>query len=196
MSHTRSSDPASSLAPPDADLLDVVGRHLRAGETHYPVRPGMTELREAIDARLAVHGTSVRGPGAVLVCAGAGEAVFVTLLGLGLVPGGTLWGRLGPRHDALLAWTGVSITDEDPGGSIPFVRDLGSTLFGDERLGVRPDELLIGDLRSLPIAPFDVGFVAGPPKLVAAVTKWKQASSICAPSPSQRAALTALGIGV
>lgn len=176
--------------------MSVVGRHLHDGETHYPVRPGMTELREAIDARLAVHGTSVRGPGAVLVCASAGEAAFVTLLGLDLVPGGTLWGELGSRHDALLAWTGVSVTDRDPGGSVPFVRDVGSALFGDERLGVRPDELLIGDLESLPIAPFDIGFVAGPPQLVASITKWKQASSICAPSPSQRAALTALGVGV
>ena len=42
--------------------------------------------------------------------------------------------------------------------------------------------------------PFRLGFVAAPPEVLANITKWKQASSICSPAPSQRAALRALGV--
>ena len=195
MSAYATLDVASKIAPPDEKILATLERYLLDGETHYPVRPGMTELREAIDARLAEVGTGVRGPGAVLVCASAGEAAFVTVLALADLAGGTLWAQLGERHDALVAWTGVNVVADDPGGDALLVRDLGSDLFGEARIGVRPDEIVVGDLDGLGLAPFSVGFVAGPPDVVAAITKWKQASSICAPSPSQRAALSALGIG-
>lgn len=191
----RSDRGGGELSPPDPQLLDTIERYLLDGETHYPVRPGMTELREAVDERLSVLGAMTRGPGSVLICASAGEALFVTILGLGHFGGGTLWGTIGDVHEPLLQWTGVTVVKEDPGGDEPYVRDLGSRLFSDERIGVRPDELIIGDLGGLEMAPFNLGFVAGPPALVATITKWKQASSICAPSPPQRAALTALGVG-
>ena len=54
---------------------------------------------------------------------------------------------------------------------------------------------MIGSLDGLSaMRPFRLGFVAAPPETLNGITKWKQASSICSPAPSQRAALWALGV--
>ena len=73
---------------------------------------------------------------------------------------------------------------------------LGDTLFGEEVTGLKfpPSTILLGSLSSLlGKHGFDLGFVSADTSVLKGITGWKQASSICAPSPSQRAALWALG---
>ena len=226
----------------DPGLLESLRHHLLAGETHYPARPGMPELRERIGARLPAIGYTSRDAAGVLVTASEGESLLVTLLGLGMVPGGFLVARSGGRHQSLMNWLGVdsgpdagsgtvagtaryrevdspsesgsAASEEESGdGSAPTIDATGGLLFRGyspaEQLSAEhapdplppdaprnpPDTIVIGDLSSLGgLGPFRLGFVAADPEVVQQITKWKQASSICSPGPSQRAALWALGV--
>ena len=218
----------------DPGLLESLRHHLLAGETHYPARPGMPELRERIGARLPAIGYTSRDGAGVLVTASEGESLLVTLLGLGMVPGGFLVARNGSRHQSLIDWLGVD-SGPDAGTGIvaaryrevdspsesgsaaseesPMIDATGGLLFRGyspaEQLSAEhapdplppdapqnpPDTIVIGDLSGLSgLGPFRLGFVAADPEVLQQITKWKQASSICSPGPSQRAALWALGV--
>ena len=90
--------------------------------------------------------------------------------------------------------------------SVPRIHAIGDRLFrsdarrhSDDALANVDDALanviVIGSLDGLEaMQPFRLGFVAAPPKTLAGITRWKQASSICSRAPSQRAALLALGV--
>jgi len=177
---------------PVRGLLDSLRHNLLGGETHYPARPGMTELRALVAARLEAQGLPERGVGSVLITASEGEALFVCLLGLGAFPDGSVAGSISAEHQPLLDWTGVRVSDSE---ATPRVITIGDRLFRDVDVSVDPADVIIGSLDGLDgMNPFTLGFVAGEPETVAKITKWKQASSICAPGPSQRAALWALGV--
>jgi hypothetical protein len=152
-----------------------------------------------------------RSAAGVLITASEGEALFVTLLALGVFPGGSLTGPREGRHRVLLDWMEISVKPgaegvgdgllyHDPQSHVT-IRVLADALFKDVDptddpavLG-DPDDVLIGTLDTVEgMTPFTLGFVAAAPEMVARITKWKQASSICAPGPSQRAALWALGV--
>ena len=73
----------------------------------------------------------------------------------------------------------------------------GDRLFGGqgESAAAPADAIVIGSLHGLDgMHPFSLGFVAAPVAVRPRIAKWKQASSICSPAPSQRAALWALGV--
>ncbi len=207
---------------PSAELLDSLRHHLLAGETHYPDRPGMVELRRQVGAALPGIGFPQRDPDGVLITASEGESLFVTLLGLGAGKGTSFAGRAPGRHQALFDWLGLARAESDAAASLhyrdttgkgetepqagghldhsmPCVRAVGDSLFGS-RGWTPPDDvsdnvIVIGSLDGLDgMHPFRLGFVAAEPGTLAGITKWKQASSICSPAPSQRAALWALGI--
>ena len=211
--------PAAPLPRPAAELLASLRHHLLGGETHYPDRPGMAELRRRVGAALPGAGYPERGPDGVLITAGEGESLFVTLLGLGTPPEIRLYGLGGHRHDSLLQWMGVCAVEpgsrDGDSATDPEIHLIGDRLFGVA--GVRQDAaehavpndarpipgaraaladtIVIGTLDGLAdMRPFRLGFVAAPPEVLANITKWKQASSICSPAPSQRAALRALGV--
>ncbi len=182
--------------PPAPELLESLRHHLLAGETHYPDRPGMVELRRLVGAALPGAGYPARGPDGVLITASEGESLFVTLLGLGVGKGDSFPGRLPDRHSRLIDWIGIVRAEPDAAGRI---HAIGDRLFrSNDR--EHPDDALadviaIGSLDGLKaMRPFRLGFVAAPPETLARITKWKQASSICSPAPSQRAALWALGV--
>ena len=193
----------SGAPVPTPALLDSLRHHLLAGETHYPDRPGMLELRRLVGLALPSIGYPERGPDGVLITAGEGESLFVTLLALGLdVEVRVLGGRLN-RHDALLAWMGIG-TDEPRADSAaaPRVDAIGDRLFrADDPHGLpappsagHESGIVIGSLDGLgAMRPFRLGFVAAAPETLSGITRWKQASSICSPAPSQRAALWVLG---
>ena len=225
---TADPTPAPGGTPFDPALLESLRHHLLAGETHYPERPGMSDLRERIGARLPAIGYTARKANGVLVTASEGESLLVTLLGLGLVPGGLLLAERGGRHQPLLDWLGVdcapdprteaaagatryrevgSLAGPAPapshGGSGSMIEATGGLLFEDhpsetarkEASNEDRDPIVIGDLSGLRrLGPFRLGFVAADPDMLTKITKWKQASSICSPAPSQRAALWALGV--
>jgi len=76
----------------------------------------------------------------------------------------------------------------------PNVVVIGDALFSDPPPRLDPRDIIVGSFRALDgMSSFSLGFVAAEPEIVKRVTTWKQASSICAPSPPQRAALWALG---
>ena len=211
--------PAAPLPRPSAELLASLRHHLLGGETHYPDRPGMAELRRRIGAALPAAGYPERGPDGVLITAGEGESLFVTLLGLGTPPEIRLYGPGGHRHDSLLKWMGVRAAEpgsrDGDNATDPEIHLIGDRLFGPAPAAaihpgaagppaptaptpatpVPPAPIVIGSLDGLSgMHPFRLGFVAAPPEVLAGITKWKQASSICSPAPSQRAALWALGV--
>ena len=220
--HSR---PAAPLPRPSPALLASLRHHLLGGETHYPDRPGMGELRRRVGAALPAAGYPERGPDGVLITAGEGESLFVTLLGLGTPPEMRLYGPGGHRHDRLLNWMGVRAVEPgsrdgesatgpeihligdrlfraagagDPLEAPVSSSDPGSTRDAEARSNAHAasdDPIVIGSLDGLAdMGPFRLGFVAAPPEVLANITKWKQASSICSPAPSQRAALRALGV--
>lgn len=185
---------AGAAAVPAPELLDSLRHHLLAGETHYPDRPGMAELRRLVGNALPSVGYPARGPDGVLITAGEGESLFVTLLGVGLDAEVRF---LGDAHDhgRLRRWMNA----RGKGGAS--VHALGDRLFAAGTVPVdQPDNLgehiiVIGSLDGLvAMHPFRLGFVAAAPETLNGITKWKQASSICSPAPSQRAALWALGV--
>ena len=199
---------------PSASLLNSLRHHLLAGETHYPDRPGMVELRRLVGAALPGIGYPEREPDGVLITASEGEALFVTLLGVGPASVARVTGGAPGRHRRLFDWMGPAAAD--PADSpVPVVHIVGDRLFASasgraDRSGTQPraavephappggtldQVIVIGSLDGLSaMRPFRLGFVAAPPKTLARITKWKQASSICSPAPSQRAALWALGV--
>jgi len=192
-------------AGPEPGLVESLRHHLHAGETHYPVRPGMTELRERVSGRLTELGLPDRGVEGVLITASEGEALFVALLGLGVFPGGSLTGPVGSRHQALMDWMEIPVdpdpesTDDglsfhDPASGVT-IRVVGAAPFEPGHAGpiAEEDDVVVGQLEVDQMAPFTLGFAAAEPEQIKRITKWKQASSICAPGPSQRAALWALG---
>ena len=204
-------DPAHAAAPlphpaaPHPALLASLRHHLLGGETHYPDRPGMADLRRRVGAALPGAGYPERGPDGVLITAGEGESLFVTLLGLGTPPEICLYGPGARRHGNLLKWMGVRAIEpgsrEGDSGSDPEIHLIGDRLFGAAVVAegldshAAHDTIVIGTLDGLAdMRPFRLGFVAAPPEVLANITKWKQASSICSPAPSQRAALRALGV--
>ena len=228
---------------PSEGLLASLRHHLLAGETHYPDRPGMADLRRRVGEALPDVGFPAREPDGVLITQGEGESLFATLLGLGGGEGATIMGEVGGRHQRLLDWMRVRVIE--PGGhaasgvepafhlveyearaSIPAngnasdtraltqVHAIGDRLFSGARdprssaanpvdnprapapesLGAMADAIVIGSLDGLAaMHPFSLGFVAAPVAVRPRIAKWKQASSICSPAPSQRAALWALG---
>ena len=250
---------ASLRAParpgPSEGLLAGLRHHLLAGETHYPDRPGMGELRRRVGAALPRAGFPAREPDGVLITQGEGESLFATILGLGGGEGAAIVGRAGGRHQRLLDWMRVRVIEPGtdaaseaeaafhlieheagagaPGNETPSetaglvqVHAIDDRLFGgpDDEAGLpssggetgdgppsggeaggRPpsaassavpaDAIVIGTLDGLEgMHPFSLGFVAAPVAVRPRIAKWKQASSICSPAPSQRAALWALGV--
>tara|TARA_B110001454_G_scaffold217330_1_gene242418 strand:+ start:654 stop:1382 length:729 start_codon:yes stop_codon:yes gene_type:complete len=198
------------------DLVENLASHLGKGETHYPDRPGMLELRKCIGRELGSYLDDPRDQNEVLVTASEGEAVFVTMLGLDLVPEGGVVTQKGLRHQALFDWMDirvygpedtsipVSYWELDSGSGEEWFRGntgtkicaLGDALYGErsEILKLASDTIIVGSLSSLlGVHGFDLGFVSAESSLLKRVTSWKQASSICAPSPSQRVALWTLG---
>jgi len=197
-------------------LVDSLSYHLGRGETHYPDRPGMSALRNMVGREVGKYLDGSRDGNQVLITASEGEAVFVTMLGLDLVPGGRIAGETGLHHQRLFDWLGIDVCDAED-GSIPIayrelrrganmesssgrfdteICTLGDTLYGEEVAGLKfsPNTILLGSLSSLlGKHGFDLGFVSADTSVLKGITGWKQASSICAPSPSQRAALWALG---
>ena len=211
--------PDDPLPCPSPELLASLRLHLLTGETHYPDRPGMAELRRRVGAALPAAGYPERGPDGVLITAGEGESLFVTLLGLGTPPEIRLYAPGGHRHHSLLKWMGVRAVEpgsrDGDSATDPEIHLIGDRLFRaagvtegldahaahddarpipDARAALA-DTIVIGTLDGLAdMRPFRLGFVAAPPEVLANITKWKQASSICSPAPSQRAALRALGV--
>lgn len=200
---------------PSPDLLDSLRHHLLAGETHYPDRPGMVELRRLVGLALPTIGYPARDPDGVLITAGEGESLFVTLLALGRGTEVRFPDGRSDRHDALLAWMGIGGTDPHAAGPAPAPRVdiVGDRLFRPDDghhagtpLPASPETVahgpagppapvVVGSLHGLDaMRPFRLGFVAAAPEILSGITKWKQASSICSPGPSQRAALWALGV--
>ena len=198
------------------NLVENLACHLGKGETHYPDRPGMLELRKCIGIELGSYLDSPRDQNEVLVTASEGEAVFVTMLGLDLVPESGVVAQKGLRHQALFDWMGIRVCgpedinisasywELDSGAGKECFRGdtgtnicaLGDALYGErsEVLKLPSDTIIVGSLSSLLGAHgFDLGFVSAEASLLKRVTSWKQASSICAPSPSQRVALWTLG---
>lgn len=244
--------PAFRRSGPSEGLLAGLRHHLLAGETHYPDRPGMGELRRRVGEALPAAGFPAREPDGVLITQGEGESLFATILGLGGGEEATIVGKPGGRHQRLLDWMRVRVMEpgsdagsegeaafhlieyeagavipangnpsRDPG--IPQVHAVGGRLFaaddptdpsaspttrgnpsssGDPGAGDAgepdpdlADAIVIGSLDGLEgMHPFRLGFVAAPVDVRPRIAKWKQASSICSPAPSQRAALWALGV--
>ena len=225
--------PAPTRSGPSEGLLAGLRHHLLAGETHYPDRPGMGELRRRVGAALPRVGFPAREPDGVLITQGEGESLFATILGLGSGEGATIVARVGGRHQRLLDWMRVRVVEPgsgaasgaeaafhlieyEAGATIPAngkasttpaltqVHAIGDRLFaGDndepssaaEAAGALSDAIVIGSLDGLDgMHPFSLGFVATSTAMRPRIAKWKQASSICSPAPSQRAALWALGV--
>ena len=87
-----------------------------------------------------------------------------------------------------------SFGDSDDASS-PSVAPDAATSSAAESANAHSDAIVIGSLDGLEgMQPFSLGFVAAPLDVRPRIAKWKQASSICSPAPSQRAALWALGV--
>ena len=168
---------ASGGGRPEPGLIESLRHHLHAGETHYPVRPGMIELRERIAARLINLGLPDHGAEGVLITASEGEALFVTLLALEVFPGGSLRGTGESRHSALLDWLEISVQPDsdatehelryhDPRSNVT-IQVLGDALFKEAPSLGDPDDILLGTLDAVHgMAPFTLGFVAATPETV------------------------------
>ena len=195
--NTQDSPATAPATPtPAPELLGSLRHHLLAGETHYPDRPGMAELRRLVGDALPSVGYPARGPDGVLITASEGESLFVTLLGVGLDAEVRFLGGA-DEHRPLRRWMNPR------GAEGTTVHAIGDRLFAVDAppvdRGHADDDLanviVIGSLDGLhAMRPFRLGFVAAPPETLKGVTRWKQASSICSPAPSQRAALWALGV--
>lgn len=208
--------------PVPQGLAAYLRRHLSAGDTHYTTRPGIVELRRAIGLEIGrCGGPDVTADG-VVVTHGEGEALFVTLLGLGIGAGASVIATGHCRHRRLFDLMGIDLVEpgdssasraaatyrqiENGVGAAPAHEDaerqeilaLGGLLFsrraGDaEPAGFSAQAIVIGQLDSLPgMGHFQVGYAAGPPALVKRIMTWKQAFSICSAAPSQRAAMFAI----
>ena len=245
---------APTRSGPSEGLLASLRHHLLAGETHYPDRPGMGELRRRVGEALPAVGFPAREPDGVLITQGEGESLFATVLGLGGGEGAAIVGKAGGRHQRLLDWMRVRVIEPgtdvagakeaafhlieyEAGAAIPVngnasdtsplpqvhaignrlfvadspraasasghVRDVSSSSNGpgagaptpSASAGALADAIVIGSLEGLEgMQPFSLGFVAASVAVRPRIAKWKQASSICSPAPSQRAGLWALGV--
>lgn len=208
--------------PVSEQMLDYLRQHLEGGETHYTARPGIPELRATIGAEIGRLGGKKRDADGVIVTHGEGEALYVTLLGLGLSSESKLVVHGRCRHSRLLDLleiTTIDSSDADSAIAVAFYRELaaedaaaagakqnvgleivslGSVLFSAESNAASLEDIanstiLIGNLDCIPgLDHFRLGFVAGPPETVKRIQTWKQALSICTAGPSQRAALSAI----
>jgi aspartate/methionine/tyrosine aminotransferase len=207
--------------PVDDALRACLARHLAAGETHYTTRPGMVPLRRRIATLLVELGGPPRAEDGVVVTAGEGESLYVTLLSLEIGPGAVV-ASVDPGPHRLLfdlmdirlvrpsdanatgasatftrLGTGHSVSESAVGCSIVAMGS-GLASGGDNKslIEVADDALILGDLNGFAgLDHFHLGFVAGPPDRIKRVMTWKQALSICTAAPSQRAALFSLGDG-
>jgi len=76
-----------------ADVLKAVHDALIGGETHYTNRPGIPALRSRVADELQLLGGPAFDPNlGVVITAGVREALFVTMLGLRLLPGEVIVG--------------------------------------------------------------------------------------------------------
>ncbi|MFC1662431.1 hypothetical protein ACFL3S_13425 [Gemmatimonadota bacterium] len=207
--------------PIPGGLPAYLREHLAAGETHYTTRPGLTELRRAIAREIRDRGGPDRNADSVIVTHGEGEALYVTLLGLGIGDESIVVVAGDCGHRGLLDLMGIEVAGpddqeaekaqafyrevgEEPGHPTQVVRDdcveilaLGDLLFSgrspeaDLEPLSRPT-IFLGHFDSLPgLDHFRMAYVAGPPELVKRIQTWKQALSICSAAPSQRAAMFA-----
>ncbi len=97
--------------PLDAELLEDLRNHLLAGETHYTTRPGVLELRQQLTQRVVIAGgPQYDAEQETIITAGEGEALFATLLGLGLSEGARASAddECG-RHSKLFAILGIQV---------------------------------------------------------------------------------------
>lgn len=221
---TQPTSPSISFddTPTPAGLIDYLREHLAGGETHYTARPGIPDLRAAIGTEIGKLGGTARDADGVIITHGEGEALYVTLLGLGLGSESKLLVHGRCQHKELLDLLGIYPIDSNhtsANAAIASYRELATTDGG--ALGSSDDDLveivsvncltfspestegslknttssaiLIGNLDSVPgLDNFRLGFVAGPPSTVKKIQTWKQALSICTAGPSQRAALFAI----
>jgi aspartate/methionine/tyrosine aminotransferase len=95
-------------SPIPEGLLDCLREHLATGETHYTARPGIKELRDAIGHEIGRIGGMARESDGVIVTHGEGEALYVTLLGLGLSSASKLAVHGQCRHGTLLDLLGIA----------------------------------------------------------------------------------------
>ena len=97
--------------PLDAELLEDLRDHLLAGETHYTTRPGVLELRQQLAQRITITGgPEYDAERETIITAGEGEALFATLLGLGLSEGSRVSADDdGGRHSKLFAILGIQV---------------------------------------------------------------------------------------
>lgn len=210
-----------SASIPDG-LLDHLREHLAAGETHYTTRPGLPELRRAIGREIGERGGPGRDADGVIVTQGEGEALYVTLLGLGIGAESIVAVAGECAHHGLLELLDIETVDPNdpkaghaaavyreigtgrgdvslPGSDGRFeILALGGLLFSErsrdtDLASVSNQAIVIGNLDSLPgLDHFRMAYVAGPPDTVKRIQTWKQALSICSAAPSQRAAMFAV----
>jgi len=209
-------------SPVPQGLATFLREHLLTGDTHYTTRPGIVELRRAIGLEIGRCGGPDIAADGVVVTHGEGEALFVTLLGLGIGAGDSVVLTGECRHRSLFDLMGVELVGSghpkashatarycqinNANGQVSSQEDaarqeilaLGGLLFSGRTGDTEPTSLssraiLIGQLDSLPgMDQFRLGYAAGPPALVKRIMTWKQAFSICSAAPSQRAALFAI----
>ena len=111
--HSGTSVPSLKIRtePLDAGLLEDLRDHLLAGETHYTTRPGVLELRQQLARRITITGgPEYDAERETIITAGEGEALFATLLGLGLSEGSRVSADDdGGRHSKLFAILGIQV---------------------------------------------------------------------------------------
>ena len=208
--------------PAPEGLSDHLRKHLAGGETHYTARPGIPELRALIGSEIERRGGPSRDADGVIVTHGEGEALYVTLLGLGLGADPTIVVAEKCRHRKLFDLLDIAVVDpsqtsaatamasyrefgdESSAAAVAGTTEsigilaLGGFLFSSESRSpgattLPSSAILIGHLDSVPgLDHFRIGYVAGPPEIVKRIQTWKQALSICTAGPSQRATLFAI----
>ena len=107
--------------PLDAELLEDLRNHLLAGETHYTTRPGVLELRQQLTQRIVIAGgPQYDAEQETIITAGEGEALFATLLGLGLSEGARACADdEGGRHSKLFAILGIQVVQPTDANMAP-----------------------------------------------------------------------------
>ncbi len=203
-------DPGVALPPEHAAALRSA---LRNGETHYSPRIGLPELRAAVAGRLEQAGAPAGGT--VVITAGRQEALFVALAGALAEARGDRRVSLSPSlandPGVLAACAGLDLVPSGEGGAVRVaapaeaepegafrIVDLGDGLLREESdlASLPSDAVLVGSLDGIPeLASFRVGFFRAPAALLPHLRAIRQAISICAASPSQRAAALVLGAG-
>jgi aspartate/methionine/tyrosine aminotransferase len=124
--HSGTSVPSLEIRaePLDAGLLEDLRDHLLAGETHYTTRPGVLELRQQLARRITITGgPEYDAERETIITAGEGEALFATLLGLGLSEGSLVSANdEGGRHSNLFAILGIQVVQPaDPNMAPPLL---------------------------------------------------------------------------